>query len=79
MKQGINLNTYGWLPSYTPALCTCGSTFSVDHVLSYPKGEFPSISHNEVRDLTTEVLTEVHYDVEVEPHLQPLDNETFHY
>jgi len=32
--------------------------------------------HNEVRNVTVE---QVCRDVEVEPHLQPLNNETFHY
>ena len=58
---------YGWLPTRTPSHCTCGCTFSVDHALSYPKGGFPSIRHNEVRDLTAELLTEMCHDVEVEP------------
>jgi len=31
------------------------------------------------RDLTAELLTEMCCDVEVEPHLQPLNTETFHY
>jgi len=43
------------------------------------KGRIPSICLNEVRDLTAELLTEVCHDVEVEPHLQPLNDETFHY
>ena len=32
-----------------------------------------------MRDLTAELLTEVYHDVEGEPHLQPLDDETFKY
>ena len=51
--------------------------FSVDHALSCPKGGFPSIRHNEVRDITAELLSEVCHDVEVEPHLQPLSDERF--
>jgi len=31
------------------------------------------------RDLNAELLTEVCHDVEVEPHLQLLNTETFHY
>ena len=69
---------YGWLPSRTPSHCACGSSFSVDHALSCAKGGFPSIRHNEVRDLTAELLTEVCHDVQVEPHLQSLNTETFH-
>ena len=31
---------YGWLPLRAPLLCACDSLFSVDHVLSCPKGGF---------------------------------------
>jgi len=67
---------YGWPLYRTSSHCACGSTFSVDHALSCPKGGFPSIRHN-VRDLTAELLTEVCHDVEVEPHLQPQNTKTF--
>ena len=50
---------YGWAPSRTPTTCACGASFSVEHVLSCPKGGFPSIRHNELRDLTASLLTEV--------------------
>jgi len=50
---------------------------SVDHALSCSKDGFPSIRHNEVRDLTAELLSEVCHAVEIEPHLQPLNDETF--
>ncbi len=67
---------YGWLPSHTPTHCDCGSNFSIDHCLSCPKGGFPSLRHNEVRDLTARLLTEVCHDVRVEPNLQPITGET---
>ena len=70
---------YGWLPSRMPSHCTCGSKFSIEHALSCPKGGFPSIRHNEVRDLTATLLTDVCHDVKVEPDLQPLNNEAFHH
>ena len=66
-----------WMPSRTPSHCACGINFSVDHAQSCPKGGFPSIRHNEVRDITAELLSEVCHDVEVEPHLQPLSDERF--
>ena len=66
---------YGWLPLQTPAHCDCSVNFSIDHSLSCPKGGFPSIRHNEVRDLTARLLTEVSHDVRVEPHLQPFTGE----
>ena len=60
---------YGWSPLRTPVLCACGSSFSVEHALSCPKGEFPSIRHNEIRDLLAMLLTEVYSQVAVEPEL----------
>ena len=63
---------YGWAPSRTPTTCACGASFSVEHVLSCPKGGFPSIRHNELSDLTASLLTEVCNDVCVEPTLQPI-------
>ena len=49
--------------------------FSVEHALSCAKGGFPSIRHNEIRDLTATLLTEVCHDVCIEPELQPVTNE----
>ena len=45
------------------------------HVFSGPRGGFPSIRHNEIRDITANLLTEVCHDVLVEPNLQPLTGE----
>ena len=57
---------------HTPMLCVCGERFSVQHAFSCPCGGFPSIRHNELRDVTANLLTEVCHDVMVEPYLQPL-------
>jgi len=65
---------YGWIPLRAPSLCACGSSFSVDHVLSCPKGGLPSLRHNDVRDLTATLLSEVCSQVIVEPELQPVSN-----
>ena len=43
--------------------------------MSCAKGGFPSIRHNEIRDLTATLLTEVCKDVSIESELQPLTNE----
>ena len=40
-----------------------------------PRGGFPIIRHNEIRDVTATMLTEVCHDVLVEPDLQPLSGE----
>ena len=45
-------------------------------VLSCPCGALPSIRHNDIRDLTARLLTEVCPNVETEPALQPLTGET---
>ena len=40
-------------------------------------GGYPSIRHNEIRDLTAELLTEVCHFVSIEPHLQSAEGEAF--
>ena len=58
-----------------PSHCACGKTFSVEHCLSCLTGGFPAVRHNEVRDITAEMLTEVCSNVEVKPHLERLSGE----
>ena len=60
-----------------PSTCTCGKSFTVEHALSCSLGGFPSIRHNEIRDLTANLMTEVCHNVSIEPHLQPITGETF--
>ena len=67
---------YGWTPCLVPSHCACGQPFSVSHALSCSMGGYPSIRHNEIRDLTAELLSEVCHSVSIEPHLQPLGGET---
>ena len=66
---------YGWQPERLPTRCDCGDAFTVDHALNCPRGAFPTIRHNEVRDFTGQLLTEVCHDVCIEPVLQPLEGE----
>ena len=66
---------YGWTQPHLPSHCVCGKAFSVTHALSCPHGAFPIIRHNDVRDLTAKLLSEVCHDVQTEPHLQPLTGE----
>ena len=66
---------YGWHPSLLPSFCICGSHFTVDHALNCPRGGFPSIRHNEIRDITAELLSEVCHGVGIEPTLQPVTDE----
>ena len=51
----------------------------MDHALNCPTGGFPSIRHNEIRDLTANLIAEVCHDVCVDPSLQPLCGEHLSY
>ena len=66
---------YGWRPSGLPTTCVCGKNFSVEHTLNCPCDGFPSVRHNELRDITAQCLTEVCHGVGTEPPLQPLSDE----
>ena len=65
---------------------TTGSPYMFHHLVAvvpssllnmpFPKGGFPSIRHNEIRDPTSNLLTEVCNDVCIEPDLQPITGET---
>ena len=70
---------YGWLPSGLPAKCVCGHGFTVDHAMNCSSGGFPTLCHNELRDFTAAVLSEVCHDVAVEPVLQPLSGESLRF
>ena len=69
---------YGWRPDHLPARCVCGDEFTLDHALCCPTGGYPSIRHNEIRDMTASLLSEVCSDVQTEPPLQPLSGEVMH-
>ena len=62
-----------------PVKCVCDASFSVEHALTCKKGGFITIRHNEIRDFTAQLLSEVCNDVAVEPLLTPLTGETFSY
>ena len=70
---------YHWTPSACPTFCAYGHDFTVEHSISCPEGGFPSLKHNEVHDLTVNMMSEVCSNVSVQPHLQPLSEETLHY
>ena len=54
---------YGWLPSELLVHCVCGQGFSIDHALICPTGGYPMLRHNELRNFTAEILSEVCTDV----------------
>ena len=60
---------FRWQPINLPRMGVCGRPFWVEHAFNCPCGRFPSIHHNEVRDLTASLLSDVFSDVGVEPAL----------
>ena len=66
---------YGWCLSNLPTICVCGKPFLVEHALNCACGGLPSIWHNELRDITADLLTEVCHNVRTEPALQSLSQE----
>ncbi len=51
--------------------------FTVEHVLSCSRGGFPTIRHNEMHNITANLMSEVCPDVGIEPTLQPVTEEHF--
>lgn len=88
VDQGLALNKqefrdslrlrYNLPLSELPSQCACGEKFTAGHALSCKKGGFVAQRHDGVRNLLTSFISKVCTNVEVEPHLQPLDNERFH-
>ena len=50
---------YGWHPSGLPSLCACSKNFTVEHAMNCSTAGFPRIQHNELRDFTVSLLSEV--------------------
>jgi len=61
-----------------PSNCVCGKSNTIEHALSCPNGTFPTIRHDDIRDLTAELMSEVYHDVTKEPSLQPLSGESLY-
>ena len=67
---------YGWQPGHLLGVCLCGKDFMMPYAMSCPSGGYPTIRHNELRNLTADLLRNVCKDVMIEPQLQPLTTET---
>ena len=70
---------YNWLPQQLPTSCQCGQAFSVTHALSCSLGGFPTLRHNEVRDITAGLIKQVAHQVTIKQHLQPFSGEHLRY
>ena len=68
---------YGWSLPHIPTECICGASFTVDHALTCPHGGYPILRHNEIRDITAQLMSEVCPNVATELILQPIINERF--
>ena len=60
-----------------PDRCSCGVKFTIDHAMICKKGGYICQRHNELRDLTYQMMREVCKNAEKEPLLQPLTGEKF--
>jgi hypothetical protein len=68
---------YGWPVPRLASICACGKPNDEIHALTCMNGGFVTLRHNEVRNLTKELLSEVCKDVEMEPALEPMTGEQF--
>ena len=50
---------YGFNMKRLPSYCNCGKAFSVEHAMLCMKGGYVTMRHNELRDMTAELLEEV--------------------
>jgi hypothetical protein len=55
---------YGKRLTKLPLTCVCGTSYNVNHALSCPRGGFIIARHNDIRDLTGELLNLVCNDVQ---------------
>ena len=60
-----------------PNNCICENAFSVEHAISCNRGAFPIHHHNEIYNLTAELLSQVCHNICLEPSLQKLNNEHY--
>ena len=60
---------YGWQQSWIPLECVCSKKFSIDHALSCKVGGFIHMRHNDILNITSDLLAIVCKDVEKEPTL----------
>ena len=47
------------------------------NILFLAKSGFPTIRHNEIHDLTTSLLAKLCHEIQTEPTLQPISEESF--
>ena len=75
-RDGIYLK-YEWEPTNIPLTPACGQSFERTHALHCAKGGYAHMRHDEIKDTLANLMSEVCYDVEIEPKLQSLQGESF--
>ena len=60
---------YDWSLTNVPQHCNCGKQFSVYHAMTCNLGGFLTVRHNDIRDITASLLTEVCHNEVTEPTL----------
>ena len=68
---------YVWSLPHLPTECICGASFTVDRAFTCPHGGYPTLRHNEIRDITAQLMSEMCPNVATEPTLQPVTNKHF--
>ena len=66
---------YGWEITNLRTTCPCGGKFDVQHSISCKKVDFISKGHNDLRDLTANMMPDVCKDTEIESKLRPISGE----
>ena len=70
---------YKWDIKYLPIICVCHQKSSIEHALSCKIGGFVPLRHNELRDITADVVTEVCKDITRETILESTLNDNANY
>ena len=60
-----------------PTLCVCGGSFNLQHALSCPKEGLVTTRHNELKNLTAEILGEICKNMVIDPLLATWTGEEF--
>ena len=50
---------YGWSLPHLPTESVCCASFTDDHSFTCPHGGYPTLHHNEIRDITAQLMSEV--------------------
>ena len=75
-RNGVYLR-YGWEPTNIPLTCACGQSFDLTHALLCARCGYTHMRHNEIRDTFATLMSEVCFDIDIEPKIQSLQGKSF--